>query len=74
MTPIGWTPEGTATWQSANEALRRYFEARQDPPCPWCHGQGGFLRTSEELRTYVPVLCDGCFGTGVWKSGDDAKR
>jgi len=73
MPPLGWTPEGTATWQAANESLRDYIAAKSDPPCPWCIGQGGFLRRSEELNAYVPTLCDGCFGTGTWKSGTDAK-
>lgn len=72
MAPIGWTPEGTATWQAANAALQRYMESKSNPPCPWCYGQGGFLRRSEVTSSYLYVLCEGCFGTGEWVSGDAA--
>lgn len=64
MTPIGWTPEGTATYQRANEALRSFIESRAARDCPACYGQGGFLVASDELKAYVPVRCDLCFGTG----------
>lgn len=67
MTPIGWTPEGTATYQRANESLRAYIESRAVRDCPACYGQGSFLMASDELRSYVPVVCDLCFGTGrMW--------
>jgi len=64
VTPIGWTPEGTATYQRANEALRRYIEERAVRDCPVCYGQGSFLSASQELKSYMPVVCELCFGTG----------
>lgn len=70
MTPIGWTPEGTATWQRANEALRSYIlQESTRERCPWCYGQRGFYRMTE-LGSALFVLCEGCFGTGVWKDGN----
>lgn len=68
MTPIGWTPEGTATWQRANDALRAYIERESTRRCPWCWGQRGFYSMTE-LGQALFVLCEGCFGTGEWKSG-----
>jgi DnaJ-class molecular chaperone len=71
--PLGWTPEGTATWQAANDALRDFISKTGDkPPCPWCYGQGGYLVRSEITSGYIRVLCEGCFGTGKWVSGDAA--
>lgn len=70
MTPIGWTPEGTATWQVANRSLRDYIAETANPPCPWCCGQGGFFRKSEITAGHLFVLCEGCFGKGTWVSGD----
>ena len=66
MTPIGWTPEGTATWQRANLALRAYIAEASTRRCPWCHGARGFYQKTE-LGSFLFVRCDGCFGTGEWK-------
>jgi DnaJ-class molecular chaperone len=68
MAPFGWTPEGTATWRAANDALRDYLEEKGNkPPCPWCYGQGGIIKFVEE--GFETVLCEGCFGTGNFVYG-----
>jgi len=66
MTPTGWTPEGTATYQRANASLRAYMEGESTRRCPWCWGRRGVYEKSE-LGSVVFTRCDGCFGTGEWK-------
>lgn len=71
MPPFGWTPEGTATWRAANDALRNYLEEIGDrPPCPCCYGQGGFIKRGD--NGWETCMCEGCFGTGHYIYGDDS--
>jgi hypothetical protein len=59
MCPRGWTPEGTATYQHANERLAGWMRTAPRQ-CQWCWGQEVLWERSEALGTFVPVTCPNC--------------
>ena len=70
----GWRPEGTATWQraeNARQSLLAYMRIREgEQGCPGCGGQGFILApTPQGLRApdgspirqwTLPVVCPHC--------------
>jgi DnaJ-class molecular chaperone len=57
---IGWSPEGTATWQ------REHSLSLQVRLCPMCWGQRMVFHKFEG-GGYIPVYCETCNGTGKVK-------
>lgn len=56
---IGWSPEGTATYARASEALQRYALVQSVAQnCAWCWGQGFLVERS--VLGWVPVACPLC--------------
>ena len=69
----GWTPEGTATWQRAEQARRAllaYMHDQSAGSCQACKGQGWIavstprgvrLHDGTRLRAWLlPVVCPHC--------------
>jgi hypothetical protein len=56
---IGWSPEGTATYARAGEALQRFALTQAVAQnCAWCWGQGYLVQRS--TLGWVPVTCPMC--------------
>ena len=59
MPAIGWTPEGTATHQQAQERLADWMHTAPRR-CPWCWGQEVLWQRSDAFGAFIPVTCPHC--------------